>query len=155
MSPFGYLYIVIELSVSMFSGEEEFTKVAKLLDQSVLEITDQLLANNIEIVDNSLRSSLEGKGDYPFWAFSFVKSWPVELETAKVTVRVSYYSPASRFETPAIHIDKHFEIYRQAQESRVSKNEKFEYSLEYYRSSVKNIILGNINKGVEEIEKAL
>ncbi len=139
----------------MFSSEEEFKKIVNLLDQSVQEIKDQLSTENIEVVDNSLRNSLEGKGDYPFWALSFIKSWPVDLETAKVTVRVSYYSPASQFEAPVIHVDRHCEIYRQAKESRVSKNEKFEYSLESYTSSVDNIILGNIKNGVKEVEKAL
>lgn len=139
----------------MFSAENIYRSYERVLDEDLNKHREKLLAENIEIIDNSART-YHYKNDHLFWSFSFIKKWAVDLETAQVTVLASYYEPASQSEKPLINLNKHIEVFSQGKELRISEREKLQIPMETYSSKgAGNIVREYIRKGIKEIENAL
>ncbi len=77
----------------MTYAEAEFSRAERILDDLVKKAENSLVRTGIQIEDQSART-YHYKNDHLLWSYWFSREWPVDVETARVTVRLSYGEPA-------------------------------------------------------------
>ena len=102
----------------MDDSEADFRRVEAVLDKLLNAAEHELQLMGVRIIDQSARS-YHYKNDYLSWSYAFQKDLPSGVETASVTVRLTYDEPMQSGQTPHIHLSWTAEIFQTGKISRI------------------------------------
>jgi len=109
-------------------SEAEFRCVESKLDALVSDAEQALRLVEVQVEDVS-RRTYHYKNEYLCWSYSFLKEWLVDVEKARVTIRITYGEPTDVRETPEVEFSWRAELFQQGQVSRIEKKGGFKRAL--------------------------
>lgn len=139
----------------MASTETKFREVEKQLDAAVQVAIPVLRDFDISVQDTSVRS-YQYKEAYLSWSYLFERVWELELETARVQIRLSFPEPIEVASPAQIGVWQRSEKFRPGQESSQSEKSETTISLSaLLTEGIDALVVKRLKAGAQTFGQAL
>jgi hypothetical protein len=105
---------------SLKQVEAEFRRVEAILDGLLEQDEQRLRSAGLQVEDRSART-YHYKNQFLFWSHVFMKDWAVDVERARVTVRLDCGEPVQPGDPARIELTWRAELFRTGQVSSIDK----------------------------------